>query len=218
MSNRQVGIIFVLFLSVKLAVTIALIGKEAWKIDMGKVENFLPGQSNQGLNIARFSLVPISYAQQKNEVSSPEKPESRSEIDLEILKSLEKKREELAKKEDEIKLKEEQLNLIQQNIQQKLNDLETIKSGIEKLILLRKDLEEKSINHMVKVYSAMSPAEAAAQIEKLDKDITIQILSRMKGKSAAKILGNINPALAAQISEQLVKKRPPKQPIIEQKK
>ncbi|MBI4379421.1 MAG: hypothetical protein HY578_10030 [Nitrospinae bacterium] len=218
MSNRQVGIIFVLFLSVKLAVTIALIGKEAWKIDTGKVEYFLPGHSKQGLNIARFSLVPISYAQQKNEVSSPEKPEFRSEIDLEILKSLEKKREELAKKEDEIKLKEEQLNLIQQNIQQKLNDLETIKSDIEKLILLRKDLEEKSINHMVKVYSAMSPAEAAAQIEKLDKDITIQILSRMKGKNAAKILGNINPALAAQISEQLVKKRPPKQPIQEQKK
>src|SRR3989338_10403022 len=114
-------------------------------------------------------------------------------------------------------MKEEQLSMIQQNIQQKLTELEKIKADIEKLIIIRKDLEEKSINQLVKVYSAMSPAEAAAQVERLDRDITIQILSKMKGKSAAKILSNINPAIAVQISEQLVKRKPQKQPAEEQK-
>ncbi|MBI3600463.1 MAG: hypothetical protein HY097_07460 [Nitrospinae bacterium] len=206
MLNRKIGIIFIAIISVKLGLTLLLYGKE-------------------------ITLVSPSYAQQKTESLPPspalkggetgleeKKAETASEIDLELLKSFEKKREELAKKENEIKLKEEQLTMIQQSIQQKLNELTAIKSDIEKLITLRKDLEEKSINHLVKVYSTMPPAEAAAQIEKLDRDITIQILSRMKGKSAAKILSNINPAVAVQISEQIVKKKPPKQPVEEQKK
>src|SRR3989338_8718615 len=148
----------------------------------------------------KVSFVAISHAQKKAETPQEEKKiETQSEIDLELLKSFEKKREELSKKENEIKMKEEQLSMIQQNIQQKLTELEKIKADIEKLIIIRKDLEEKSINQLVKVYSAMSQAEAAAQVERLDRDITIQILSKMKGKSAAKILSNINPALAVQI-------------------
>ncbi len=203
MLNKKIGIIFIAVISLKAGLTLLWYGKE-------------------------IPLVSPSYAQQKAEAPSAEKSqeqpasenktEAQSEIDLELLKSFEKKREELAKKENEIKLKEEQLNMIQQSIQQKLNELAAIKSDIEKLITLRKDLEEKSINHLVKVYSTMPPAEAAAQIEKLDRDITIQILSRMKGKSAAKILSNINPATAVRISEQIVKKKPPKQPAEEQKK
>jgi flagellar motility protein MotE (MotC chaperone) len=205
MLNKKNGIIFIAIISVKLGLTLLLYGNE-------------------------ITLVSPSYAQQKTDAPpSPalkggeagleeKKAETASEIDLELLKSFEKKREELAKKENEIKLKEEQLNMIQQSIQQKLNELAAIKSDIEKLVILRKDLEEKSINHLVKVYSSMPPAEAASHIEKLDRDITIQILSRMKGKSAAKILSNINPAAAVQISEQIVKKKPPKQPAEEQKK
>lgn len=194
MFNKKLGVIFIAVMSVKIGLTILWYGKE-------------------------IPLVSPSYAQQKTEAPQEEKKtETASEIDFELLKSFEKKREELAKKENEIKLKEEQLNTIEQSIQQKLNELSAIKSDIEKLITLRKDLEEKSINHLVKVYSTMPPAEAAAQIEKLDRDITIQILSRMKGKSAAKILSNINPATAVQISEQIVKKKPPKQPAEEQRK
>jgi flagellar motility protein MotE (MotC chaperone) len=209
MADKKIGIIFISIISVKLCLTIFLSDLNSLKYIVREADSVFQ----------QFSIVPLSHAQQKTEAPPTEKKnEAQSEIDFELLKSFEKKREELAKKENEIKMKEEQLSLIQQNIQQKLSELESIKGEMEKLIILRKDLEEKSINQLVKVYSAMPPAEAASQFERLDRDITIQILSRMKGKSAAKILSNINPAIAVQISEQLVKRKPQKQPAEEQKK
>lgn len=212
MADKRIGIIFVTIISMKLGLTIFLSGLT----DMADLKYIINGMDS---SLQKVSFVAISHAQQKTETSPAEKKtETQSELDIELLKSFEKKREELSKKEDEIKMKEEQLNMIQQNIQQKLAELESIKGDMEKLIILRKDLEEKSINHLVKVYSSMPPAEAAAQLERLDREITIHVLSRMKGKSAAKILSNINPAIAVQISEQLVKRKPQKQPSEEQKK
>ncbi len=212
MADKRIGIIFVTIISMKLGLTIFLSGLN----DMADLKYIIKGMDS---SLQKVSFVAVSHAQQKTETPPAEKKiEPQSELDLELLKSFEKKREELSKKEDEIKMKEEQLNMIQQNIQQKLAELESIKGDMEKLIILRKDLEEKSINHLVKVYSSMPPAEAAAQLERLDRDITIHVLSRMKGKSAAKILSNVNPAIAVQISEQLVKRKPQKQPAEEQKK
>ncbi len=211
MSDKRIGVIIVAIISVKLCLTVFLNGQNG----IDNLKYIIKGIDSSHQKV---SFVAISHAQQKAETPQEEKKiETQSEIDLELLKSFEKKREELSKKENEIKMKEEQLSMIQQNIQQKLTELEKIKADIEKLIIIRKDLEEKSINQLVKVYSAMSPAEAAAQVERLDRDITIQILSKMKGKSAAKILSNINPAIAVQISEQLVKRKPQKQPAEEQK-
>lgn len=212
MADKRIGIIIVAIISVKLCLTVFVGGLSG----VADLKHIIKGMDS---SLQKLSFIAVSHAQQKTETSPVEKKiDAQSELDIELLKSFEKKREELSKKESEIKMKEEQLNMIQQNIQRKLAELESIKGDIEKLIVLRKDIEEKSINHLVKVYSSMPPAEAAAQVERLDRDITIHVLSRMKGKSAAKILSNINPAIAVQISEQLVKRKPQKQPTEEQKK
>lgn len=128
-------------------------------------------------------------------------------IDLEILKSIEQKEKNLKKREQALKKQEEELKLLTVEIEKKLSKIKSAQSRIEELVALREDLVEKSIKHLVKVYSSMKPAEAGPLMEKLDKAITIQILSKMKGKNAGKILARINPDLAAQLSEAIAKRK-----------
>ncbi len=129
------------------------------------------------------------------------------EIDIEILKSIDQKEQDLKKREQALKKQEEELKLLTAEIEKKLSKIKSAQSRIEELVALREDLVDKSIKHLVKVYSSMKPAEAGPLIEKLDRAITIQILSKMKGKDAGKILARVNPSLAAQLSEEIAKRK-----------
>lgn len=171
--------------------------------------------NSQEIDIATISFGAPVYAQEnKTTVNKniPEKmKESRQaapgEIDFEILKSIEQKEQDLKEREQVLEMKEEQLKLLTTEIEKKLSKIKKAQSRIEEMVILREDLVEKSIKHLVKVYSSMKPAEAAPLIEKLDKGITIQILSKMKGKNAGKILARVNPTLAAQLSEAIAKRK-----------
>lgn len=162
-----------------------------------------------------FSFGAPVYAQEgktsTNNISKKETAQRREpfseNVDLGILKSIEQKEKDIKNREDVLKKREEQLKLLQVEIEQKFNDIKKVQGRIEQLVVLRKDLVEKSIRHLVKVYSSMKPNEAGPLIEKLDRDITIQILSKMKGKAAGKILARVNPTLAAQLSEEIAKRK-----------
>lgn len=181
-------------------------------IKIGLVVIFLNLQENIFSNVVFGKPV---YAQVK-ETSSNKKAAKNEKVtgqaaigqlDMEILKSFEQKRQDQQKREEALKKREDQLHLLQAEIEQKLNEIKKVQSKIEQMITVREDIVDKSIKHLVKVYSSMKPAEAGPLIEKLDKEITIQILSRMKGKSAGKILARVNPTLAAQLSEEMAKKK-----------
>ncbi len=163
-----------------------------------------------GKDIAAISFGTPVYAQE-NVAAVEKKMETRQtasgEIDIEILKSIEQKEQDLKKREQALKKQEEELKLLTVEIEKKLSKIKSAQSRIEELVALREDLVEKSIKHLVKVYSSMKPAEAGPLIEKLDKSITIQILSKMKGKDAGKILARVNPDLAAQLSEAIAKRK-----------
>ena len=53
------------------------------------------------------------------------------------------------------------------------------------------------------MFDAMKPASAAPIFTSLDRDTALDILIRMKEKSAAKLLSSVNPRLAADLSTQL---------------
>lgn len=169
----------------------------------------------RGESIATISFGTPVHAQEKETtadikipVKEPVSKQSASQqIDLEILKSIEQKEQEMKKREEALGKREEQLKLLNEEIDQRLVEIKKAQSKIEKLVVLREDLVEKSIKHLVKVYSSMRPEEAGSLIEKLDRDITIQILSKMKGKVAGKILARVEPSLAAKLSEEIAKRK-----------
>lgn len=155
------------------------------------------------------------YAQEPGTTDAGKAPAGRNEakqtaagqVNLEILQSIEQKEQALNKREESLKKREEQLNLLGTEIEKKLAEIKKAQNNIERMVTMREDLVEKSIRHLVKVFSSMKPAEAGPLLEKLDRDITIQILSKMKGKTAGKILAKIKPTLAARLSEEIAKRK-----------
>lgn len=65
------------------------------------------------------------------------------------------------------------------------------------------DPTQASLKHLVKVYEAMDPEEAALRIGKMKEGLALDILARVKEKKAASMLAGVEPQKAARLSEGL---------------
>ena len=67
----------------------------------------------------------------------------------------------------------------------------------------KEDPAQKSLAHLLKVYEAMDPDEAALRIGKMKESLALEILAGIKEKKAAGMLAGVEPAKAARLSEGL---------------
>lgn len=167
------------------------------------MEHFRDGNDS----VLSFPQTTRVYAQSEAETSPFIGNQKASPINIAILENISKRSEDLDVREGKLDQRKKELNMLQATIDQKLNKMTEVQKKIERLLSNREDLIDRSIKHLVKVYSSMKPNNAAALIEKLDKDISIQILSRMKGKSAAKIFGKMDPGIATDLSDKIAKRK-----------
>jgi len=117
-----------------------------------------------------------------------------------------KKKAALAEEEKRLAKKEAELRAIQQEINNKIAKLTKLRNEIRSEIARKKAAEGQKLKHLIKVYAAMKPQNAAGLIEKLDKKLAVKLLSKMKGEDVGKILSYVDIEKAAIISEGLVKK------------
>lgn len=117
-----------------------------------------------------------------------------------------KKKAALAQEEKRLAKKEGELRAIEQEINNKIAKLTKLRNEIRSEIARKKAAEEQKLKHLIKVYAAMKPQNAAGLIEKLDKQLAVQLLAKMKGEDVGKILSYVDIEKAAIISEGLVKK------------
>lgn len=123
-------------------------------------------------------------------------------IDLEFLIQ---KKAQIEKEEKRIKEKKAELIAIQDDINKKIAELTKLRDEIKSEKTRKKIAEEQQFKHLVKIYSAMKPQNAADLIEKLDIKLAIELLSKMKGEDVGKILSFVKIEKAAKISEGLIK-------------
>ncbi|MCA9484096.1 MAG: hypothetical protein KC553_10205 [Nitrospina sp.] len=140
----------------------------------------------------------------------PELPAAPSEINPETLRMMEiieRKNRELKQREEEMALREKNLQALEKKIQEDLDKIETALKRSEEQVGIKRDLIEKNVNNLVKVYSAMKAAEAAKLLENLDEGVAVQIVSKMKSKTAGSVLGKMKTDVAKRISEKIAGKR-----------
>ena len=149
-------------------------------------------------------------ANARGEVSAPSKlpmkPSALNPETLRLMEMIEKKNRELKKREAELLLREKNLEALEQKVRADLKKIEDALIRSEEQVGIKRDLIEKNVNSLTKVYSAMKPQEAATLLESLDQGIAIQIISRMKSKVAGKIMGKMNTRVAKNISESIAGK------------
>ena len=86
------------------------------------------------------------------------------------------------------------------SVDKKLEQLNQMRVKIEKLLAEKEAKESKKIQDLAKMYEKMAADKAAMLLSTIDQELAISILAKMKTKSAAKILNNIEREKAAKLS------------------
>ncbi len=136
-----------------------------------------------------------------------EKKDAEIVQNLQLLKELKEREAKINAQEEELKQKEAKINSLQQSLDKRIENMQKLRKQLEDLVKLRADLSEKNIRQLVKVYENMKPADAAQVLANVEQELAIQVLLRMKGKKAGKILGAMKPKVAIALSDEIAKRR-----------
>lgn len=117
-----------------------------------------------------------------------------------LMKLVERKKE-LDAREEELSRVESELTEQKDALQKKLAELEKMRQSISTLLEDRVKADDQKIETLVQFYSNMKPPQAAKIFETVDEDLAVQILGRMKKKSAADILNLMKPEKAQMFTE-----------------
>jgi len=129
-----------------------------------------------------------------------------SDMEVKLLQELELRRVELERREQALNIRERLVDLAESRLTNRVDRMETLQSGLEKLLSNLSDKEEKELEQLAKIYEAMKPAAAATVMDRLDDRIVFDVFKRMKNKNTAKIMEKMNPLKAKKISELLAEK------------
>ncbi len=121
--------------------------------------------------------------------------------ELDHLSKLREKKKELDAREEEINRLDAELQKQKGDLEARLKDLRETREQISKMLEDRVKNDESKVETLVQMYSNMRPPQAAKVFETLDEDLAIDILGRMKKKSAADIMNLLKPEKAQIFSE-----------------
>lgn len=130
--------------------------------------------------------------------------------DIPLLKSMQERQahltereQHLTEREKQLSLREADLRLVQQQIEEKLHLLTTLRKEIGEVLQEQAAFEEKRFEHLVKVYEVMKPTEVSSLIARLNEETAVRLLYQMKEKKVGQILAALTPEVAAKLSERL---------------
>lgn len=121
-----------------------------------------------------------------------------SSSDLDHLSKLTDRQKELDARAEELARQEMELGKMKEELERRLKELEGMRNQISEILAERVKVDAEKVETLVQMYSNMKPPQAAKIFESLDEDLAVELLSRMKKKSAADIM-NLLPAEKAQI-------------------
>lgn len=130
-----------------------------------------------------------------------------SASEVEILKNLAKRREDLDRWERNIQVKESALNATEKRIADKIEQINAMKKEVSELLAQYNAQEDAKIRSLVKIYENMKPKEAARIFDEIDMPILLLVIDKMAEKKAAPILAEMEPRKAKQITVELAEQR-----------
>jgi flagellar motility protein MotE (MotC chaperone) len=94
-----------------------------------------------------------------------------------------------------------ELKTLEKEVDKKLVELR--KAGEEATALLERksEAENKRLRELSAMYEKMAPEKAATLLAEVEESLAIDILAGMKSKTAGRVLGNMERAKAAKLSQ-----------------
>lgn len=130
-----------------------------------------------------------------------------SEIELDILKNLAKRREQIEQWSNNVKEKESVLKAAEIKVDKKIEQLSILKDQVGELLKLYNEKEDIKINSLVQIYESMKPKDAAKIFESLDMTILLQVIDKMNKLKTAPILALMDPRIATDITTEFANQK-----------
>ncbi len=132
---------------------------------------------------------------------------SLSPAEIEVLQQLAERRNQLDTRERDIADRSVLLEAAEARIDQKVTELKELRATLEELVSAFEAQEDSKIRSLVKIYETMKPRDAARIFEELEMDTLLMVADRMKERSLAPIMANLNPAKAKEVTVELARLR-----------
>jgi flagellar motility protein MotE (MotC chaperone) len=131
--------------------------------------------------------------------------EDTSPAEMEVLKQLSNRREELEKRTKALDTREALIKIAEQRVDNKIKEMQTLRLQLQSMISQVSEAQATQLDNLVKVYETMKPEDAAKIMETLDMPILLNVIQRMKPKSTAPIMAKMNTEKAKDITVALTK-------------
>ncbi len=120
--------------------------------------------------------------------------------ELEILQNLAERRQDLVKREKALEQKEAILKATEDQIEQKIAELTSIRDELQALLSKQSDEEQARIRSLVKIYEGMKPKDAARILNNLETDILLSVMQQMSERRSSPIIAEMDPERAREIT------------------
>lgn len=140
-------------------------------------------------------------AKGKQEVPACTTMKGYSEEELSHFNKLNERKTELDLRDAELSALEEELHKQRSEIESRIAKLEKIREEVAAVLQDKVEIDQQRVNTLVDFYSNMKPKQAADIIVKLNEDLAIEVLGKMKKKNAAEIMNLLESGKARALSE-----------------
>ncbi|WP_341896839.1 hypothetical protein [Ferrovibrio terrae] len=130
---------------------------------------------------------------------------TRAEIDL--LANLAQRRDQIEQRGREIDLRESLLGAAEKRLDDRIAELKKLEASIKQIVQQYDKQEEQNLQGLVKVYENMKPKDAARIFEKLEPNILLGVVERMKEAKLALVLADMAPATAQDLTVRLATRK-----------
>ena len=126
-----------------------------------------------------------------------------------LIQQLQARLKEIQEREQRLQQKQARVEGLQRDVEalaaRQAKEAERLKNVEQSLNAQNVEIptDDPSLEHLVKVYGAMDPEEAALRIEKMENQLALEILSGIQDKKAAGVLAGVKPQKAAELSQGL---------------
>lgn len=138
-----------------------------------------------------------------------------SPAELRVLQNLQARRGQLDQREQALQTSLALLTAAEAKVDAKIKTFNDLKAQVQALMGAADKKQKDEVDRLVKVYSDMKPAQAAAVMVQLDDKVRVPVAAAMKEQKLAAILSAMPPAEAKKLTEKLANRFTPPASVTE---
>lgn len=173
-------------------------------------EPFRPAADNAGQNQGQNQAQNQAQNQGQNQGQAPAaQPEQQatSAAERAVLEELRARRAALDAREQAMAVRESVLAATEQRLTRRVEELGALQQRLEALDKAAREREDAGWRGLVRIYENMRPRDAARIFNELEMVTLVEVVDRMKERSAAPILAGMEPDKAKALTAELARRR-----------